>query len=182
VRHSLEGHKARKQEDWMSETLAFAACAVIIGAAATIIMDVWTLALKYIFRAKTLDYALVGRWVIYMLRGRFRHRPISATPAAKAERAVGWMTHYLTGIAFAVLLLGVFGLGWVREPSLAPALTVGLGTVIVPFLVMQPAMGAGIVARHMPHPHRAQLKSLMTHTIFGLGLYAGGRLASLLPI
>ncbi|MEW6332336.1 MAG: DUF2938 family protein, partial [Pseudomonadota bacterium] len=40
-----------------------------------------------------------------------------------------------------------------------------------PFLVMQPGMGAGIAARRTPRPAAARVQSLVTHAIFGLGLY-----------
>jgi hypothetical protein len=56
-------------------------------------------------------------------------------------------------------------------------LLVGVATVAAPFLVMQPGMGAGIAASRTPRPGAARLQSLVTHTVFGLGLYAGGWLA-----
>jgi len=43
---------------------------------------------------------------------------------------------------------------------------------------MQPAMGAGVAGARTPHPTRTRLQSLITHTIFGLGLYAGGWIVS----
>jgi hypothetical protein len=51
-------------------------------------------------------------------------------------------------------------------------LLVGVGTVAAPFLVMQPAMGGGFAASRSPRPGRARLQSLLTHAVFGLGLYA----------
>ena len=62
-------------------------------------------------------------------------------------------------------------------PDLGPALLVGIGSVAAPFLVMQPGMGAGIAASRTPRPAAARLQSLVTHAIFGLGLYAAGWLA-----
>ena len=50
--------------------------------------------------------------------------------------------------------------------------TAGIGSVAAPFFVMQPAMGAGIAASRTPRPAAARLHSLVTHTVFGLGLYA----------
>jgi hypothetical protein len=38
--------------------------------------------------------------------------------------------------------------------------------------VMQPAMGAGIAASRTPRPNLARLRSVVTHTVYGLGLYA----------
>jgi Protein of unknown function (DUF2938) len=52
-----------------------------------------------------------------------------------------------------------------------PALLFGLGTVLFPYLIMQPAYGLGIAASKTPNPTAARLKSLMSHGIFGLGLY-----------
>jgi hypothetical protein len=41
----------------------------------------------------------------------------------------------------------------------------------MPWLVMQPSFGLGIAASKAPNPTQARLKSLMTHTVFGVGLY-----------
>ena len=41
----------------------------------------------------------------------------------------------------------------------------------MPWLVMQPSFGLGIAASKTPKPGQARLKSLMTHTVFALGLY-----------
>ena len=41
----------------------------------------------------------------------------------------------------------------------------------MPWLVMQPSFGFGIAASRAPNPTGARLKSLMTHTVFGIGLY-----------
>ena len=51
-----------------------------------------------------------------------------------------------------------------------PALTVGIGSVAAPFLLMQPAMGAGIAASRTPRPSAARMRSLVTHGVFGVGL------------
>jgi hypothetical protein len=109
-----------------------------------------------------------------MLEGRFRHISISQAPKKSYETLIGWTAHYLTGIAFAGILIGVFGTAWLAAPRLGPALAVGIGTVIAPFFLMQPGMGAGIAASKMPHPNAARLQSLITHAVFGLGLYGAG--------
>lgn len=122
----------------------------------------------------------MGRWLAYLTRGRFHHARIAATPPVPRERLVGWTAHYLIGIAFAAVLLAIWGLDWARHPTLGPALIVGIVTVAAPFLIMQPGMGAGIAAGRTPHPAAARLQSLVTHAIFGLGLYAAGWVTSLL--
>ena len=49
-----------------------------------------------------------------------------ATPAGPYERAIGWTAHYFIGITFAAVLLAVWGVEWARQPTLAPALIVGI--------------------------------------------------------
>ena len=157
----------------------YAIYAAIIGAGATALMDLWAIARNRLLGAPLPNFALVGRWIAYFPRGRFRHDPIAASPPLGGERIVGWTAHYAIGIAFAALLLGIFGIDWVQHPSLAPALAVGIATVAAPFLLMQPGMGAGIAASRTPRPTAARIQSLVTHTVFGLGLYAAGWAASL---
>ena len=61
------------------------------------------------------------------------------------------------------------------------SLEVGMGREVAttdPWLVMQPSFGLGIAASKAPKPTQARLKSLMTHTVFGIGLYLWGLLLS----
>ena len=154
-------------------------CALVTGAGATILTDSWAIVRKRVLGIALPDYALVGRWLAHLVRGRFRHPAIAASPAVHGELLVGWVAHYLIGIAFAAILLGIWGLAWIRHPTIGPALAVGIGTVAAPFLVMQPGMGAGVAASRTPRPAAARLQSLVTHAIFGLGLYAAGWAARL---
>lgn len=148
--------------------------ALLVGIGATALMDFWGLIRHPLLGLPRLDYALLGRWFGHMTAGRFRHRAITAAPPVRAERLIGWTMHYLIGTGFAALLLGVWGLDWLHRPTLAPALIVGLGTVVAPLLVMQPAMGAGLAGRRTPRPGVTRLQSLLTHLIYGLGLYLAG--------
>src|SRR5262245_25131514 len=164
----------------MAEPLDYLMRAVLIGAGATVVMDIWAVARKRLLGIPPLDYDLVGRWLAHLARGRFRHDSIAASPPAQGERVIGWIAHYLIGIAFAAMLLAIWGLDWARHPTIGPALIVGIGSVAAPFLLMQPGMGAGIAASRTARPATARLHSLVTHGIFGLGLYAAGWATSLL--
>lgn len=156
----------------------YLAATLITGAGATAIMDLWGLARRPLFGIPRPDYGLVGRWLAHKRHGRFRHESIGVSPAVRGERLVGWTAHYLIGIAFAALLPGIWGIGWIQRPTVGPAVLVGIATVAAPFLVMQPAMGAGIAASRTPRPAAARVQSLVTHGVFGLGLYAAGWAAS----
>ncbi|MFH0131572.1 DUF2938 domain-containing protein [Variovorax sp. VaC1] len=165
----------------MSEAMTYLASAALIGAGATAVMDIWAIVRKQLFGIPSLDYALVGRWLVYLTRGRFRHAPIGASAPVKGERAIGWTAHYAIGIAFAAVLLAIWGLEWIHHPTLGPPMIVGIASVAAPFLVMQPGMGAGIAASRTPRPNIARFHSLVTHGVFGFGLYAAGWALHLLP-
>jgi hypothetical protein len=143
---------------------------VAIGIGATAVMDLWLLVLKRL-NVPTLNFALLGRWVGHVGHGTWRHDAIAKAAPVKGELALGWLTHYATGLAFAALLVALCGLPWMHTPSLLPALLVGMGTVLAPLFVMQPAMGAGIASSRTPTPARNCLRSLANHTVFGAGLY-----------
>ena len=150
---------------------------LLTGAGATAAMDLWMIARRRLLGIPLPDYGLVGRWLAHMARGRFRHERIAASPPVAGERLLGWTAHYLIGIGFAAVLLVVWGSKWAHQPTPGPALIVGIGSVAAPFLIMQPGMGAGIAARLTPDPTAARIQSLVTHTVFGFGLYAAGLIA-----
>jgi len=156
----------------------FLVCSVLIGTIATAVIDVWAIARKRLLGVPSLDYALVGRWFAYLPRGRFYHDPISATPSVRGERVIGWIAHYLTGIVFAAILLAIAGIEWARHPTIGPALVMGFASVAAPFLLMQPGMGAGIAASRTARPCAVRFQNLVTHGIFGVGLFAAAWLAS----
>jgi hypothetical protein len=158
----------------------YAGSTLLIGAGATLATDLWAIARARLLGASAPDWGLVGRWFAHMARGRFRHERIAAAEPVRGERAIGWTAHYLIGIAFAGALLALCGLAWLRQPTLAPALAVGIATVAAPFLLMQPGMGAGIAARRTPRPSAARMQSLATHVVFGFGLYASALVLNML--
>ena len=150
------------------------------GVGATLAMDLWSLARHRLLGMPPPDYALVGRWLAHMRHGRFRQDAIARARPVRHERSLGWIAHYAIGIGFAALLPATSGPDWYRAPTLAPALAIGIATVLAPFLLMQPGMGAGIAARRTPRPASARLHSLLNHAIFGFGLYVGASAAHFL--
>lgn len=142
----------------------------VIGIGATAVMDLWLVLLRRL-GVTTQSFALIGRWVGHLLRGRMTHAAISKAEPITGELAWGWLTHYTVGIAFSTLLAVIAGRTWIANPTLVPALAVGAFTVAAPLLVMQPAMGAGFLARKTPTPLKNCVRSLANHSVFGLGLY-----------
>lgn len=161
----------------MSETLEFVLRTVLIGTGATLVMDGWAAVLRRL-GVPSLKLALLGRWVGHLRRGRWRHESIARAAPVRGELLIGWCAHYAIGIAFAALLLSTCGLRWARAPTLGPALLVGVATVVAPLLVLQPGLGAGIASSKTERPVFHGAKSLVTHTVFGLGLYLAGLVTS----
>lgn len=146
---------------------------VAVGVGATAVMDLGAVARRKLLGTAPPDYGLVGRWIAHMPSGRFRHERIALAAAVRWERPLGWIAHYAIGIAFAALLAFVFP-GWLSRPTILPAIAIGLATVLAPFLLMQPCMGAGFFASRAPRPAAARLQSLANHAVFGVGLFAAG--------
>ena len=154
--------------------------ALIIGIGATAVLDLWSTLLKRLFAVPAPDWGMVGRWFGHFPQGRFVHESIGAASPVRGERLIGWTAHYAIGIAYAALLLAIWGLDWARQPTLLPALVVALFTVVAPFFIMQPGMGAGIAASRTPNPAQARLRSLLNHSVFGVGLYLSAVVAAAL--
>jgi hypothetical protein len=144
---------------------------VAIGIGASLVMDVWNLFLQRFFNIPSLNYCLLGRWLRHMPGGTFRHASIAAAPRKPFECATGWIAHYTIGVLFALVFV-VFASGdWLARPTVLPALLYGIGTIVFPLFILQPSFGLGIAASRTPHPAQARLKSLLTHSVFGIGLY-----------
>jgi hypothetical protein len=155
----------------VNELLEILARGALLGAAGAALMDVWAWLVRRTTGVRGLDYALLGRWIGHIPRGRLTHERIAdATPIA-GERPLGWLSHYAIGVAFAVVLLGIWGLDWAHAPTIGPALVVALGTIAAPWFVMQPAMGAGLAGSRTPDPGATRLRNLAMHAVYGVGLY-----------
>lgn len=145
--------------------------AIALGVAATLLMDAWNLFLMRGFGIASLDYCLLGRWVRHMPLGILRHADIRASAPLPRECTIGWLTHYAIGIALAVFFVRLAPGDWMQRPTPLAPLAFGVVTVAFPLFILQPALGFGIAASRTPDPLRSRIKSLVTHLVFGAGLY-----------
>lgn len=152
----------------------------LLGIGATAVMDVWLLLLARLGVPNT-SFAMVGRWVGHFAQGRFSHALIAKAAPVPFELGLGWLTHYLIGVAYAALLVGAQGTAWLAQPTPLPAVAVGVVTVAAPWFVMQPAMGAGFLASKTPAPLKNCLRNLANHAVFGAGLYLAAAALSWAP-
>lgn len=82
---------------------------LFIGIGATAVMDLWGIVRKPLLGIPLPNYRMVGRWIAHMTHGQFRHSAIAASPPMRGEHVIGWTAHYLIGIAFAALFIGIWG-------------------------------------------------------------------------
>lgn len=151
----------------------------LIGIGATLMIDLWGMIVQRLFGVRSLNLGMLGRWLGHMPNGQFVHENIAQASPVRGEVVLGWIAHYSIGIVFAALLIAIKGPAWMRHPTLLPALGFGIITVVFPFFTMQPSMGLGIASAKTPRPNLARLRSVVTHTVFGIGLYASALLLSL---
>jgi len=144
---------------------------VLIGILATLVIDVWAVFVKRVIHLPTANWAFVGRWFGYLARGKFRHRSIGDSAAINNELTIGWIAHYVTGMVYGVAYLGIVQGIWSSSPSLESALIFGLVTLVAPWLIMQPGMGAGVFASRTPRPNATRLVNVSMHVVFGVSLY-----------
>lgn len=144
---------------------------LIIGIGATALMDLWAVALHRFAGQPAPSWGMGGRWFAHVARGHVWHDDIGQAAAIPNESAIGWVGHYAVGVVYAAALLAIWGMGWAHNPTLAPALIVGLVTISAGWFFMGPGMGGGIAAARADQPWRTRGMGLLAHGVFGLGLY-----------
>lgn len=146
---------------------------ILIGGFATALLDLWGLLLNRMAAIPMANWAMPGRWLVHLFRGKAVHDSIAAAEPVANERIIGWMFHYVTGYAFAAALMLIWP-GWAANPTLLPALIVGWVTILCGWLILAPGMGAGIAHAKRADANLARLLNIVGHTVFGFGLWIGG--------
>lgn len=148
--------------------------AIPVGLGAALIMDSFGYALRFTLGWQGPRFSPVGRWVLHMPSGVFAHNTIAEASPKQGEMIVGWSVHFLTAIGYALVLLVFGGSNWLAQPDIILALLVGGATIVMPFCVMYPALGFGLAMSKTPAPWTARRKTLINHTVFGLGMWVSG--------
>ena len=66
----------------------------LMGLGATVLIDLWALVLQRLARVPLPNWAMVGRWVMHLPRGRLFHENIAVAQPMPKERQIGWVFHY----------------------------------------------------------------------------------------
>jgi len=145
--------------------------AVAIGIGGTVILDLWALLLQRLFNIPATNWAMVGRWIGNMPQGQFVQKSMAIAPPVSGERAIGWIAHYIIGAGYGLLLAALWGTEWLKQPTILPPIILAIGLLVAPFFIMMPGMGMGMAGSKTPKPNTTRLKSVVGHSIFGLGMY-----------
>jgi hypothetical protein len=145
---------------------------IIIGIAATVILDIWVLVAKRAYDAAPANWALAGRWFAHMKDGIYRHDNIAEAMPVRGELAIGWIAHYVVGIVYGILVVAIWFFQNASYPTLYAPLLVGLVlATCAAWFLMQPGLGLGVAARKTPDPLRMRLRTIVNHVVFTLALY-----------
>lgn len=143
---------------------------ILIGLFSTVFMDVITWILEKLFKIKPLNYALIGRWFLYWKEKKFTHKTIVHSSPRLGESKWGWGIHYLTGIIWVIFYL-ILNEVYLFNSSFISILIFSLCTTLVPFIIIQPALGFGFFAKKTPNQLISIRNSLLAHIAFGSGIY-----------
>lgn len=113
----------------------------------------------------------VGRWFLYMFRGKFRHEDINETQALHNEKFWCFISHYSIGI----VLAGIYLFLELKVPIIGDQiwmpLIFGIATVFLPWFWLLPSIGLGFMASKSSIRSLVIRTNLVNHTNFGVGLF-----------
>lgn len=152
---------------------------ITVGLVATAFLDLYLVFVQpRLFGSPFTGMGMFGRWCGHLPKGKVIHTNISKAEPINGEKLIGWIGHYVIGIVFAGVVVFIWGTDWLQAPALAPAMIVGIVSVLAPFFIMQPGFGQGFAASRTSNPWAARIRSIVSHIVFGFGLYAGGLVAA----
>ncbi|MXQ07257.1 DUF2938 family protein [Alphaproteobacteria bacterium GH1-50] len=146
---------------------------LLMGLLATLAMDLWALALNRFAGQPLPNWAMPGRWVAHLPRGKVFHDDIADAAPVSGELQMGWGLHYGVGIVYGVALAAIMGADWLTDPTFLPAWIFSILMVGFGWFLLQPGLGLGWAASKTPNPWMVRAMNLVAHTVFAVGLWVG---------
>ncbi len=145
---------------------------LISGVFSTLIMDVCAI---FLVKRKIIHPFItsneIGRWFLYMFRGKFIHVDISKTPPLKNEKLWSHLSHYIIG----VILVGFYLYLVYRYPVFSKniwlAIIYGIATIVFPWFWLLPSLNLGFIATKSEKRLQIIKTNIFNHTNFGLGIF-----------
>lgn len=154
------------------------AAGVLMGLSGTIAMDIWAWVQARLGIAPFPNWAMPGRWLGHVLRGRVFHDDIGAAEPVASELSLGWAFHYGVGILYGLIWAALAGSAWLAAPTFVPVWIFALITIAAGWFLLQPGMGLGWGASKTPNPWKVRGLGLLAHSVFGLGMWVGALVAA----
>lgn len=145
------------------------------GLVGAVLMDITETYMAKLGISSGVNIALVGRWFLSLLRGKFTHVDILDTKPFSHEVKAGWIFHFLIGgggVALVYpLLFQTIGLP-IPGNYLLGGMLFGLATSLLPWFVLLPSFGWGMFGRQGPQGSNALFSSTLSHIPYGIGVGA----------
>lgn len=151
-------------------TLASTLIAIIIGLLATAFLDIFSIILWAVCGTPKTEWRFIGRWFLLMPKGKFIHQHISKSESVKGELAFGWFMHYTIGASWSLIYFSIMAF-MNSQPTFLSASLFGIITLVVPYMVLQPALGHGFFAQKHPRPIAMPILSFLSHLSFGQAMF-----------
>jgi hypothetical protein len=143
--------------------------ALIGGVLATMSMDIGAVIGHKLGFLKGVHPELLAKWFGWIFRGKLIHQSIETAPAVAFPFPALILMHYMIGTTLAVTyVLILHRTGW--RGNVVSATAFGIGTNVLPWLLMFPAMGFGFFGLHGPEGTMLFRTSFVNHLFFGIGL------------
>lgn len=144
---------------------------LLMGIGGTVAMDVWAWVLARLNVVPFPNWAMPGRWLGHVFRGRVFHDDIGAVDPVPGELGLGWVLHYGVGALYGIVFAALVGSAWLAAPSFLSVWIFSLITIAAGWFLLQPGMGLGWAASKTPNPWKARGLGLAAHTVFALGMW-----------
>ena len=150
--------------------ILYLASAVLGGVFSTLLMDIGSMLIRTTGLTAGAPPAIIGKWFMYVLRGRLTHADIVSSPDIQIKMPLALAIHYSIGIVLASVFVAFVAWQHPHRGLFWFAVGFGLITTVLPWFLMFPAMGWGIAGARGPQRFLLTRTSLVNHAFYGLGL------------
>ncbi|QKP78699.1 DUF2938 family protein [Methyloligella sp. GL2] len=145
---------------------------LIVGIGSTIALDLWALLLDKFAGFPGTHWGMVGRWLLGIPHGNLVLDTDNETPASMEEWTIGWIFHYLVGLAYAAMLPLFWGIGYIAAPTVFPVFMIGVVvSSLAGLMILMPGLGGGLFARKTPNPALMIAYVIVAHSVFALAQF-----------
>ena len=146
---------------------------IVTGIIATVLFDIFQISISYAYKVNKTKWNLVGRYFIGLKNHKLFVENIESENSIKNELFIGYFIHYSVGAIYGLIYV-IINLLFFDHPSLFLAIFIGFMTVLGAWCYMMPyAYNTGFFASKKEDQFQIMVQNLITHFIFGIGLYIG---------